>query len=240
MLATYLRQRDDEIGRERVVGELEQPGKKEIERPQAAVLVCLAERLDADANAERQNMREECRGHLFSGGAREMILFLAGAAAEALFEIDAIVLDRFAVQFVEDAGVDALGERVFVADDVGQRLRIRRVLLERAERNSAKLLRGVGLEQMRAAVERVDRLALRRVAVKTLLYFEVLLAQRPRNEANPRVGIVVSSMTGSIAGRRSADRSKTLARKVYFGGALAASAAAFSSARAPPRMPLIA
>ena len=54
--------------------------------------------------------------------------------------------------------VDAIGERAIQAEHAGERGRVGRVLLQRAQRQRAELLRRVGLEQVRAAVDRVNRL----------------------------------------------------------------------------------
>src|SRR2546429_543528 len=82
----------------------------------------------------------------------ESILFFVGAISEAVLEIDAEILDRLARQLVDDARVEAIGERAIDPDRVGQRRRIRRVVLQRAKCGTAQFLGGIGLEQMRAAV----------------------------------------------------------------------------------------
>jgi hypothetical protein len=56
-------------------------------------------------------MAGEAGGDLVGRRQREAILFGVGPVAEAIFEIDAIVLDRLARQLVDDAQVDAIGER---------------------------------------------------------------------------------------------------------------------------------
>ena len=49
-----LRQRDDEVRRQRAAGPLEQPRQEQIERAEAAALQLFAERLDPDADGRRQ------------------------------------------------------------------------------------------------------------------------------------------------------------------------------------------
>src|SRR5207244_13383938 len=97
--------------RQRAVGPLEQPGEEEIERAEAAPLQFLAERLDADADAGRQRARGQAGRHFVGRSACKSILFFIRAAAEAVLEIDAEITDRLARQLVDDARVDAIGQR---------------------------------------------------------------------------------------------------------------------------------
>src|SRR5262249_17722726 len=114
----------------------------------------------------RQAVAAQARGDFVRGDLREAVLFVLGPVAEAVLEIDPEVFHRLARQLVDHARVDAVGDGLVEADGGGQRLRIRRVLLQRAQRAGAELARGVGLEQVGAAVDDVHRLAPRRVARK--------------------------------------------------------------------------
>ena len=159
-----LRQRDDEVRRQRAARPLEQPREEQIHRPQGAALQLLAERLDANADRRGQRAIAHRRRHFVRGDLRVPIFFVIRAVPEAVLEIDPIVLDRFARQLVDDAEVDAIGERGVEADGGGEGPRVGRMILQRLQRERAELLRRVGLEQMRAAVDDVHRLAARRIA----------------------------------------------------------------------------
>ena len=80
------------------------------------------------------------------------------AVAVAVLEIQPEVLDRLALQLFGHAGMDA-GRRVRCeAEDGRERARIRRMFLEHAQRRRAEPRGRVRLEQVRAAVNRVNRL----------------------------------------------------------------------------------
>ena len=68
--------------------------------------------------------------------------------------------------FLDDAGVDDVAETRIEADGVAEGGGVGAVLVERAQRQRAELLRRVALEQMRAAVDGVHRLARSRFAGK--------------------------------------------------------------------------
>jgi hypothetical protein len=88
------------------------------------------------------------------------VIFLRiGPCAEAVLEIDAEILDRLARQLVDDPRMDAVSERGVESKCLRQRRRRRRVFVERFERGRAELLRDIRRKQVRAAVDRVDRLA---------------------------------------------------------------------------------
>src|SRR6185369_3970352 len=72
-------------------------------------------------------------------------------------------LDRLARELLHDPRVHGLCERA-EAERLIERGGVRRVLRERAPRHLAQLRRGVGAEQVAAAVDHVHRLAPRRVA----------------------------------------------------------------------------
>src|SRR5262249_19606923 len=71
------------------------------------------------------------------------------------------VLDRLLLQLLGDTGVDRVGEPRLARQSrrVRERHEVGCVLLERGERDLAELLRGLRLEEVRAAVDGVDRLA---------------------------------------------------------------------------------
>ena len=84
--------------------------RKRSKRAQAAPLQLLAQRLDADADERRQRAVRQPRRDLVGRGLRVAVLFVVGAVAVAVLEVDAEVLDRLARQLVDDARVDAVGE----------------------------------------------------------------------------------------------------------------------------------
>ena len=98
-------------------------------------------------------------GDLLRGGGGVAVLFVVGAIAVAVFEVDAEVFDGFARELLADALVDLGGEVAANADRFGERRGIGRVAVERLQRELAELLRRLGREQMRAAVDGVHRLA---------------------------------------------------------------------------------
>ncbi len=98
--------------------------------------------------------------------------------AESVFEIDPEILDRFTRQLLDDAGVETIGERRFEIERARKRRRIGRVLLERAQGDRAELAGQGRVEQMRAAVDRMDRLPARRVAGKLLGRSNIRLVER--------------------------------------------------------------
>jgi hypothetical protein len=95
--------------------------------------------------------------------ARPAVGALGRPLAEAFLEIDPEVLDRLAPQLVRDAWVDALGQIARVAKRFRERVRIWSVLVQRPPGDHSKLPRSVRFEKMRAAVECMNRLALRRI-----------------------------------------------------------------------------
>ena len=74
------------------------------------------------------------------------------------------------------------------ADRVGERGGVRRVLLERPPRHRAELLHDVRLEQMRAAVDDVHRLARGELAGKALGDEHVGLVERVDEDGEGFVG----------------------------------------------------
>ncbi len=88
------------------------------------------------------------------------VLFLIRTIAVTIFEVDAEILDRLPLQLFDDARVDDRRDRTRQPDRIRKRVRIRRMIPKRALRKSAELDGGVRFEQMRAAVDRVYRLAM--------------------------------------------------------------------------------
>ena len=90
------------------------------------------------------------------------ILLGVGAIAVAILEVDPEVLDRLALQLVDDAATNDVGEVVPGAiefEDARQRGAVWRVLIEGRERRRAQLHGGVRTKEMRAAVDGVHGLA---------------------------------------------------------------------------------
>ena len=154
-----LRQRDHEVRRQRAAALLEQRGQEQIEGPEAPSLQLLVERLDPDADRWRQRAVLHAGSHLGGGALRVLVLLAIGSIAEAVLEVDPQILDRLARQLFDDARVDPRRRGGIEAECRPERRRIGSVFLERAQRDAAQLLRRVGLEQMRAAVDDVHRLS---------------------------------------------------------------------------------
>ncbi len=125
------------------MGSFEQAREEQVERSQAARRQLGAERLDADADARRQCAGGETVGDCVRREPRKVILLCVGPRAEAVLEIDAEVLDRLALQLVDDARMNAVGEREVEPEGLRQRRRGWRVLVERLERGRAELLRDI-------------------------------------------------------------------------------------------------
>ena len=137
---------------------VEQPRQEQIERAQAAALQLLVERLDADADAGRQRALRPGRcDHVRGRRARKAILFVVGPVAEAVLEVDAEILDRLPLQLVDDARIDASGE--FGCDgERSARFALSARILRALESGRAELLGNVRREEMRPAVNGVNRL----------------------------------------------------------------------------------
>ena len=174
--------------------------QEEIEGPEAAALQLVAERLDPDADRRRQRAGLRCPRRPRRPPLRVLVLLGVGAVAEAVLEVDPEILDRLARQLVDDARVDARARASASRPERrGERRRVGRVLLQRAQRDRAELLRRVGLEQMRAAVDDVHRLPRGGVAGELLRD-----ARRSPCRAGRRIaasdlsGIVVSGMAPAV------------------------------------------
>ena len=159
-----LRHRDDEARRKLAPRRPDELGHEEIERPQAADVQLVRHRLDPNADEWRQRVRLESFGNLARGGLRVCVFLRVRSVPVAIFEIDAKVFDRLVAELAYDARSNRLGERgAFVRSDielqrVGEGPRVRRVLLERGEREIAEPAGRVRAKQLRTAVDRVNGL----------------------------------------------------------------------------------
>ena len=88
------------------------------------------------------------------------VLFLVGSVAVTVLEVDAEVLHRLTLQLRHDLGVDLSGESRVHPDRVDQIARGGEPFLHRAEGQITEPAGGVVLEQLCAAVDGVDRLAI--------------------------------------------------------------------------------
>ena len=89
----------------------------------------------------------QARGDLAAPRCGVAVLLVVRAVAVAVLEVDAEVLDRLALQLLDDARVDRSARAAIEAERRGERRRVRRVLVERAQRERAELLRRVGLNR---------------------------------------------------------------------------------------------
>jgi hypothetical protein len=159
-----LRDRHDEIGRQPLAGCAHQRGDEAIERAQAPRLQLCRHRLDPDADERRQGAVLQPGGHLLRRRDGMAVLFGVRTVTVAVLEIEPVVLDRLGAELVDDAGANRCREGDGVA--VGRvqverrrkRWRIGRIFLQRRRCQRPELRRGIGPEQMRAAVDRVHRL----------------------------------------------------------------------------------
>jgi len=104
------------------------------------------------------------RGDLLRGGDGVAVLFVVGAVAVAVLEVDAEVLDRLAAQLLAHALEHLRRELAPNAQRFGKRRGVGRVGLERLHRDLAELVRRLCSEQVRSAVDGVHRLARAAVA----------------------------------------------------------------------------
>jgi hypothetical protein len=86
------------------------------------------------------------------------VLFGIGPIAVAVFEIQTKILDRLAPQLIAGAFVDAVGQRGGHSHGSCEGRGIRRVVVERTDGGRPEPRRGIGLEEVRAAVDGVNRL----------------------------------------------------------------------------------
>ena len=119
----------------------------------------------------------------------------------------------------------------------GQRRRVRRVLLQRAQRDRAELLRGVGLEQVRAAVDGVHRLARGESPGNCSATRMFPLSSASRIATSDFSGIEVVTFRGgcwkSAAGRPRARRRRQSARRPSRSGCRPRTSCACCGGRAP-------
>ena len=125
-------------------GGADQRRHEEIERAQAARVQLLRQRLDADADERRQRAAASAAATPPAADARVSVLFGVRPDAVAVLEVDPEVLDRLAAQLGDDARADRLGEAGRVvrqpteAKRRPKRRRVRRILVERRERDARR------------------------------------------------------------------------------------------------------
>ena len=144
-------------------------------------------------------------GRDFLGGrSRVAVLLGVGPVAVAVLEVDAEVLDRLAPQLVDDPRAHGLGKArprpARRPSAAAKRARVGRVLVERRQREGAELRGGVGLEQMRAAVDACAQAADRR--------------SRPDTRGPPR-GWSCEGRQESVRGHADAETERRIERVVW-------------------------
>ncbi len=87
------------------------------------------------------------------------VLFGAWPVAVAVFEVNAKVLDGLALELAQHALVDLFGQAPRQANGLREDLRAGSIFFERPAGRHPQLARDVGFELVRAAVNRVHRLA---------------------------------------------------------------------------------
>src|SRR5687768_12647918 len=87
------------------------------------------------------------------------VFFVVRPVAIPVFEVDAEILHRFASQLLDHARPYGFREfATLYTQRRGERRRIRRILLERRQRQRPQLARGVGSKEVGTAINGVDRL----------------------------------------------------------------------------------
>jgi hypothetical protein len=175
----HLRDRDHEEGRQGAPRPGRQGGDEDVESAQAAPEQLTRERLDANADEGRERAAGHPVGDGFGGADGIAVLLGIGAVAVAVLEVDAVVFHRLALQLGEHAGVDAIGQGLGHAEGVRERVGVGRVLAHGPQGQGPELAGRVGLEELRAAVHRVDGLTGGRVAGMPTRERGVGLAQAP-------------------------------------------------------------
>lgn len=154
-----LRQRDHEVLRQPAVA-FEKPGQEQIESPEAAALLFLAEGLDANADAGRDRATGDGVRQFAGGRHRESIFLVIGPMTEAVLEVNPEVFDGLVRQLGKHAKPHALADAGIDAHCVAKRLRSRRIFLQRAKGERSKFSGEIDLEQVGAAVHGMYRLPL--------------------------------------------------------------------------------
>ncbi len=138
---------------------MDQRRDEDIQRPQAACVEFLRQRLDADADERRQGAGGKALGHFLGDRTGVAVLFLVNAVAVAVLEIDPKVLHRLATKLVGDTRAN--GGRVHVSRQVErarERFAVTRVLVQGRQRHCTELAGGIRTEQVRSAIHGVNRL----------------------------------------------------------------------------------
>ena len=156
-----LGKRDGEVRGQPTGGEADERPHEQVEGAERAAAQLIAQRLDADPDEGRERALAHAARYLLGAGLGVSVLLGVGAVAVAVLEVDSVVLDRLALQLLDDARVHGAREglRSLQSDRARERSGIGRVLIERAHRRGPELCRDVGGEQVRAAVDGMDRLA---------------------------------------------------------------------------------
>ncbi len=112
---------------------------------------------DADERRKRSVAATLLQGH--ARGLGVVVLLLVGPDAVAVLEVDPEVLHRLALQLGDDplAEVGRLGRAERQSEGVRERRTVRRVGVQRGAGQHPQASRRAGLEQMRAAVQHLDR-----------------------------------------------------------------------------------
>ena len=139
-------------------------GHEQVEGSQAAREELARKGLDADADEGGQAALGHRLRDLFRRAHRVRVFLRVGPVAVAVLEVDPEVLDRLALELGLHPRVDPEGQIPRQAQGVAQDVRIGRVLAQRPLGQLAELASGFGGEELRAAVEGVDGLAVGRVA----------------------------------------------------------------------------
>ena len=205
----HLGKGDHEAFRQAPSGLADQRGQEEVERAEGPRLQLLGERLDADADEGRQAPGREPGGHLAGGGLGVAVLLRVRTVAVAILEVGPEVLDRLAAEPLGDTGVNRDAE---VLPQPHRRREVRGsggVLFESPQRQRSQPGGDVGLEEVRAAVDRVDRLAASGIARLGPGKFEVRATQALEDgtdglvaQGHPAIPITIRRTTRSRAKRR--------------------------------------
>jgi hypothetical protein len=172
--------------------------RKQVEGPQAAPLELFVQRFDADADRRRQRPGAEARGHFVRGDLRVAVLLMIGPAAKPSSKSMRKSSTGSRASLSRTRAVDAIGRCGLGADGRRQGGGVRGVLVERPERHRPELLRRIGLEEVRAAVDRVYRLALGESPGNRSARRMLPLSSASRNAVIAFSGIVVSAMDRQV------------------------------------------
>ena len=135
-------------------------GDEDVQGAKAPGMELFREGLDADADERRQGARGLGLRDLQGGPLRVAVLLGVGTIAVAVLEVDAEVLHRLPLELGHHPRMDADGEVARQSEGVAEDMGVGGVLAQRAQRQLTELARGVGGEELGAAVHRVHGLTL--------------------------------------------------------------------------------